>query len=196
MLSRKLISLTALLLPINYAYSQDSNAYFGIGLPITQVTDFEVFDISLDEDLFDDAVGFSIYGGGFVTENIGYEITFTKTPEIVFDNDVDLELDQLEISAIFKVPFTQQTSAYGKLGMQYWKLESEFDDDSGGDPTFGAGIIMGIGDEGTALRIGVQSSHLDEGDYEITLLQYHIAAHFPFDDKMSKGRRGKRSKRY
>jgi len=108
---------------------------------------FSLGNASLDESEIDSAVGWKLFGGYEVSDNIAIEGGYTSFGEMDISDfwySATLEITGFELAAVGSYPINDQLSLLGKLGFLRWDAEFDFSG-LGSVSTSGTDIFFGLG---------------------------------------------------
>ncbi|MCK4586800.1 MAG: outer membrane beta-barrel protein [Gammaproteobacteria bacterium] len=103
---------------------------------------------SPEDSAFDSAVGWKLFGGYEVNNNLAIEGGYTSFGEMdgptIFGFSTSVEPTGFELAAIGSYPINDQFSFFGKLGFLAWDFKVNIDG-LGSDSTTGTDIFFGLG---------------------------------------------------
>lgn len=150
------------------AQAADRGFYAGAGVGQSYV----------DERGYDDEdTAFSAFGGYQFNRYFGLEAGYADFGKLEPRGvGADLEANSVYLTAVGSMPITDRFSAYAKAGFQRWDLDTAIPDaignrdDSGTDPTYGAGVQYRFSDQ-VALRGEYSRFEVEDADLDLAQVQ-------------------------
>lgn len=154
------------------------------------------YDITID----DSDTAFKIFGGAEINDNLSLEAFYTNLGQytvnadftkqnITANTDIRYDIESVGIDLVGSFPLSETFNIFGKIGMQYWYVDSivdvssntsayyikhQSDLETGFDPTYGIGIAMNI--HQFSVRAEYEVYKIDEED--INMMSVGVAYHF------------------
>lgn len=131
----------------------------------------------------DNGTSFSVTGGYALNENFALEASYIDLGDMD-DNlgaGLTLSIDGFVVSAVGKVPLSNNINVFGKVGMFVWDATADQDglgavlNDDGVDATFGLGVSVDF-TPNFGLYAQFQQFDIDDGDVK----NYSLGAQFMF----------------
>ncbi|MBA6392437.1 outer membrane beta-barrel protein [Colwellia sp. BRX10-3] len=168
--------------------TENLDLYVGLGVGQSSI-DITASDLGLENDVsIDDSdTAFKIFGGYDVNKNFAVELGYIELGEASVSSSngiekIEAEVDAILASVIGKLPLTDHSSIFVKIGYSSWDIEASWRDmselnhytEDGTDVFFGAGY----GYSWSNISAGVEFERYDVDGEDVDFISFSLAYMF------------------